>query len=405
MPHNKLAWRYILSRKSTQAINIITGVAIAGMMIGTTALIMVLSVFNGFEDIITGMTGKFNPDIKITKKEGKYWKVSDELINNLRAIPEIENYSYTVEELVLFEFDKNQNFGTLKGVDQNYLNVTDLDRTLILGENVFDTSKVSYATLGVGMANALSIRINDPLNALTVYVPKRKKSKLSQKSFKTRLLYPSAVFSILQEVDNTHVFTRLNEVQELLGIKDQISSIEIKLHDPDQNNDIIISRIRKLLGDDYHVLGRIAQDAAFYKIINIERWVSAAIFSLIIGLISFNLIGALWMIVLDKRSDISVLKSMGMSDKDIGIIFGRAGLFISLIGVIGGMLIALLFTFLHHQVGLIPIPHNFISDRYPLELNGMDFIYTALIVLGIGGLCSLLPARRAGKLLLNFSRN
>ena len=401
MLHNKIAWRYILSKKSTQAINIISIVAVLGLMIGTAALIIVLSVFNGFEDIISGMTGKFNPDLKITAAEGKRWTITQDQLKRLSALDDVQAISQTLEEFVLFEFDGQQNVGVLKGVDTSYLRVTRLDSTLILGRNLFaDTTRV-YATLGVGLANTLNIRVNDPLKALIAYTPRRKKTSTFQKAFKSISAIPSAVFRILQEVDNTHVFMNLKVAQDLLSVGNEVSALELKLVN-DQYIADTQQAVQNIMGSSYLVKNRIEQDEAFYKIVNIERWVSFALFSLILLLIAFNLVGALWMIVLDKKKDLSILRGIGMTPGDIGRIIKRAGLFMTIIGLIGGMLIATLFLIAHQSIGIIPIPDNFISDRYPMTLSAVDFLYTAVIVFLIGLSCSVLPARKAKQLPLSL---
>lgn len=403
MLHNRIAWRYIVSKKSTQAINIISIVAVSGLMIGTAALIIVLSVFNGFENIISGMTGKFNPDLKITSVEGKRWTLDDNLLRNIYAVQNVESISKTLEEYVLFEFDGQQDVGILKGVDLEFTKVTALDSTLLLGYNQLNDTVRDYATLGVGLANALNIRVNDPLKSLVAYAPRRKKTSKFQKAFKSLPLTPSGVFRILQDVDNTHVFADLKATQGLLSVSEEISALEIKVRD--QN---LLAQTQKdiqnILGSQFTVKNRIQQDEAFYKIVNIERWVSFTLFSLIILLIGFNLVGALWMIVLDKKKDLSILRGLGMTDKNVGSIIRKAGLFMTGIGLSGGIIIAIVFNVLHQAIGIIPIPGNFIAERYPMTLSFMDVIYTTVIVIIIGLLCSWLPAQKAKRLPLSLQQ-
>lgn len=384
----------MFAKKSTNAINIITGIAVFGIGVGAAALILVLSVFNGFEDLITGMYSSFNPDAKITPAEGKTFPVDSALIQRIYAVPGVALVSQTLEEVAFFEYDNSQDFGMLKGVDDNYVNVTRIDSTVREGNfRLWDGSR-PLAVLGLGMRNRLGVNVDNLFAPLNIYMPKRKETSALSQPFTKRFAYPVGTFVIQQDFDNQYVISGLDFARDLLGYQDEVSALELKLA-PGANILAVEAQLRKVLGPRLDVKNRYQQEESFFKLMKIEKWLSFAIVSLMMLLVAFNMIGALWMIVLEKQSDISILKAMGSNDVMVRNIFLNEGLLLSLLGLGIGIVIALLLYGAQKTVGIITIPGDFIIEAYPISMRVFDFFIVAATVIGIGLLASLPPALRA----------
>ncbi|MBK9151582.1 MAG: ABC transporter permease [Saprospiraceae bacterium] len=393
----KIAARYLLGKKSTNAINIITWVSVVGMSIGSAALILILSVFNGFEDLLSGMLNSFNPDIKAEIVKGKFESIENVDTAALRAIDGVEAISFTIEETAFFTYKGSQEVGTIKGVDAQFGKVTDIEKALIAGKMIPEDDNIVYGILGSGMNTRLSVNPGDPFTPVTAYMYSPKNKNPLGKDFKTLAIYPAGVFSVGNDVDIAYIITGFEEVNYLLDLEDHFSAIEFKLIQ-DAGDKQVISRIQTVLGDNFTVKNRYQQDEGFLRIMNIEKWVSYLIACLTLAVIAFNLVGSLWMIVLDKKKDVAILKSMGYTTPGIRRIFMFVGMMISAIGLLAGIIIALIFYFLQKRYGLISIPEGFLIDAYPIMLRLSDFILVALTVVFIGYLASLLPSIRAGQI-------
>jgi lipoprotein-releasing system permease protein len=392
----KIAARYLFARKSTNAINIISGITIFGLSIGTAALILVLSVFNGFEDLLSGLFSAFNPDIKVTIKKGKTFSISEEKLAELKAINGVKAVSQTLQETAFFEYKKNNDFGTIKGVDDQYVHVSQVDSTIREGIFELKDGNRELAVLGVGMRNKLSIDISDPFSTVNVYMAKRKQVTLGN-PFRKRVVSPVGTFAIQQEFDQQYVITSIDFARSLLDVKPGVvSALEISLNTPDEDG-LTQTAIQKTMGDDFAVKNRFQQDEAFLKLMNVEKWMSFAILSLTLVLVAFNMIGALWMIVLEKRKDIAILKSMGATSRMIRQIFLNEGLLLCLMGIIIGTGLALLLYGIQKGFGIVPIPTGFVVDAYPISIRLWDFMIVSATVIGIGLLASIPPALRAAR--------
>lgn len=396
----KIARRYLFSKKNANAVNIITGIAMGGIMVGTAALILVMSVFNGFEDLITGLFNDFNPDVKVTIAEGKVFRPDSAAIAQLEALEEVTAVSKTLEEVAFFEYDGSQDFGILKGVDNNYGIVSAVDSNMIRGDFVFDDGEYYYAVMGLGIENKLLVNIQDRLKSLNVYMPRRQRSvSLLSNAFKKRFVYPAGTFSIQQEFDDQYVLVSLDFARELLNYREEVSALEIGLK-TGTNAKEAVKKIAAIMGNEYEVKDRYKQDEAFFKLMNMEKWVGYAVLSFTLLLVSFNMIGALWMLVLDKKNDIAILKSMGASDGVIRRIFLNAGIYLSILGGGIGMLAALLIYVLQKTVGIIRLGDdaNLIVSSYPISLRFMDLVAVFVTVVIIGAIASWLPASRAKRI-------
>jgi lipoprotein-releasing system permease protein len=394
----KIARRYLFAKKSTNAINIISGISVLGLALGAAVLVLVLSVFNGFEKLISGMMGNFNPDVKITVTKGKTFITDTLKIKQLRALEGVAYLSETLEETAFFEYAKSQEIGILKGVDENFVKINGIDTTVREGKYQLTDGENAFAVLGGGIRNQLGVYENNMITPLSIYMPKRGEVGILEQPFKKRLAYPAGTFVIQTEFDNQYILTHIDFVRNLLGAEEEVSALEIKLK-PSVSATQTLSAIQNIMGSDFTVKNRYQQDEAFLKLMNMEKWLSYAILCLTLLLVAFNMVGSLWMMVLEKKKDISILKSMGATDNLIRNVFLNEGLLLCGFGLVLGFILALIAYFLHvyTEGGLVPLPPGFATDRYPVALKGGDFVIVALTVSSIGLLASLPAALRAMK--------
>jgi lipoprotein-releasing system permease protein len=383
-----------LAKKSTNAINIITGISVLGITIGTAALVLVLSVFNGFEDLILGLFSRFNPDVKISATVGKTFIPDSLKLEEIKALAGVEVISQTLEEVAFFEYRESQDFGTLKGVDNLYKQVTGIDSTIFEGTFQLSEEDRNMAVLGGGMRNKLQVDVDDPFELLNVYMAKRGNSINPEQDFRKRFVYPAGSFKIQQDFDNQYILVSLDFARELLSAYGEVSAIEVKLK-PGTDPEKTIQALRQIMGPDFQVKDRYQQDESFLKLMNIEKWMSFAILSLTLVMVAFNIIGSLWMIVLEKKGDIAILKSMGATDRTVQNIFLSEGLLLCTLGLGIGFVVALTLYFVQKSYGIVPIPEGFVVNAYPISMRFMDMVAVVAIVLIIGFLASVPAALRA----------
>jgi lipoprotein-releasing system permease protein len=305
--------------------------------------------------------------------------------------------SQSLEEVAFFEYRQSQDFGIVKGVDSLYRRVTGIDSTLFEGEFRLEDGNRHLAILGGGMRNKLSVNLDDPFEVLKIYMTKRETAGALDQQFVKRLAYPAGVFKIQQDFDNQYVLVSLDFARELLGAAREVSALEISFR-PDANPAETIAAIRRTMGEGFLVKDRHQQDEAFFKLMNLEKWMSFAILSLTLVLVAFNMIGSLWMIVLEKKSDISILKSMGATDTSIRNIFLHEGLLLCLLGLGAGFLVAILLYFSQKAFGIVPIPEGFVVDAYPISMRLPDLLAVMSVVLVIGLVASVPAALRAKRI-------
>ncbi|RMG84168.1 MAG: FtsX-like permease family protein [Bacteroidetes bacterium] len=392
-----IARRYLFAKKTTNAINIITGISVLGISIGTAALVLVLSVFNGFEDLITSLFGHFNPDVKVTIAKGKFFEPDSSKIARIESLDGVAVVSKTVEEVAFFEYRKNQDFGILKGVDEAFKEVTGIDSTVFEGAYRLKNGDQNMLVIGGGMRNKLAVNVGDEFEFMQVYMAKRKKARGLDQQFRKRYAYPVGSFKIQQDFDYQYILSSLEFAQDLLGFDTEIGALEIKLNpsaDPAQT----IAQIKEIMGPDFLVKDRFEQNEAFLKLMNVEKWMFFALFAFMLILVAFNLIGALWMIVLEKKKDIAILKSMGATDQLVRRIFLNEGLIICFLGMGTGFLLAIGLYLLQVYYGFIAVPDGFVVNAYPVSMRFGDFLWVGLTVFIIGLLAALPPAWRAQRI-------
>ncbi len=368
-----------------------------GLAIGTAALLLVLSVFNGFEALLTTLFSNFNPDVKVTPLRGKTFEEDSTLIARIEALPGVAAVARSLEEVAFFEYEDNQDFGVLKGVDAHYRHVTHIDSTIAEGRYLLEKDGRAFLVLGAGMRNKLGVDVDDYLEPIAVYMAKRKVRTAMEQPFRKRYAYPAGTFKIQQEYDQRYVLAPLWFVQELMQLPGQLSALEIRL-DPVADKEATLRAIRQIMGPDFAVKDRYQQEEAFFKLMNIEKWLSYAILTLVLALVAFNMVGSLWMIVLEKQKDIAILRSMGATRRLVRHVFLSEGLLISVLGLLTGFVLAIVLYVLQKQYGLIGIPEGFVVRAYPVEMRWPDFLVVTATVLLIGLVASVLPARKAESL-------
>ncbi len=397
----KIARRYLFAKKSTNAINIISGISVFGITVGAAALIIILSVFNGFGELLGSLFDRFNPDVRITASEGKVFTPTATQLTQLRALESVEYCSETLEENAMFEYGKNTDFGIIKGVDEWFDEVTALDTMVRLGRYSLQENGRDYAVLGLGMQQKLDVNMSDLINPISVYMPKRKvKNSLMEQPFKKRIINFGGSFLVQQsDFDEQYVIVPMDFARELLSYTDEVSALEVKLR-PEANAPAAIAEIRGIMGDGFDIKDRYQQNAAFFKIMNIEKWIAYVILSFTLVLVAFNMVGSLWMLVIDKKQDIAILKSMGATAKMIRNIFLSEGLLLSLLGVGIGFAIAILACLAQQYFGFITLQGGdaFLIEAYPVKMHLWDFIVVFITVVAIGTLAALLPAVRASRI-------
>ena len=390
-----IARRYLFAKRSTNAIHVITGISVFGISVGTAALVLVLSVFNGFEDLLSNLFGYFNPEVKVTPAKGKTFAADSLVLVRVRALPGVLYASETLEEIAFFEYEGSQDFGSLKGVDSLFSYVNGIDSTIKEGDYRFQQGDRNYVVLGAGMRNKLSVNVNNPLSALTIYMPTAQQNGLAEKPFRTRFAYPAGTFAIQQEFDNQYILSNLSFARELLDVPPgTLSSLEIRCRSGADLRETK-SQLRAIFGETCTIKDRYEQNEAFFKVMKLEKWMGFAITCLMLVLMAFNMVGALWMVVLDKQKDISILKSMGATDHTVRNIFLAEGLLLTVLGMGIGLALAIGLYAGQKTFGWVTIPQGFLVESYPISMRIGDFLPVTLTVLGIGLLASIAPALRA----------
>ncbi|MEL6803233.1 MAG: FtsX-like permease family protein, partial [Bacteroidota bacterium] len=384
----RLAWRYLFGKKSTNAINVITAIAGLGVTIGSMALILVLSFFNGFEDLFLDMFNDLNPDLKITPAQGKTFEADSGLIFRLEQLSGVAVVSETLEETAFFEYRGNRNPGEFKGVDRKYAEINRIDTMIRRGRYVLGNPGRYNAVLGRQMTLALNVDVDDPYEAIRIYMPRRRRSgtisSLSgRQPIHSRTVIPSATISTPEAFENQAVIIDIRLARELLDLPARtVSALEIKLGS-ERNTRRIQKEVQELVGSDYVVANRYQQEKGLLSLMNIEKWIAFAIAGLMMLLISFNLVGALWMIVLEKKRDIAILQSMGMTDRDIHSVFLRLGLLLCTIALVVGAILAAIVYWLQLRYELFLLPGS-ANEPFPISMRISDIPIIAVVVLVIG---------------------
>lgn len=398
------AWRYFRSKKSANAINIIAWISVLAIAVGTAALIIVLSVFNGFEDIVKGLYGDFYSDIRITAAKGKFITFSPDLIEKIKSVPGVTKFSLYAEEKAVLVNGDYQTIVYLKGVDAAYAEVSNMKGHIERGAYDLGSTDAPLMVAGAGISNAVGADPEDKLSDLVVYLPNRKATNFSgMDAMHSYNITTSGVFAIQQEFDDKYAFTNLAFMQYMLDLNTaEYSGTDILLK-PGTDENEVKQQLQQLVGKGMLVQTRYEQNKGLFSIMQMEKWVIYGILSLILVVAAFNMIGALTMLVLEKQKDIAVLKAMGAHDTRIQNIFLSEGLLLALIGGTSGMLLAFVICTLQLQFHLIKLGGNtFIIDFYPVQMHLQDFLLVALTVFAVAIMAAWLPSRKAAAQLFSL---
>lgn len=390
-----IARRYLIAKKSQNVINIISLIAVLGVTVGTMALIIVLSVFNGFDRLVKGLFNSFDPDLKITSAEGKVFSPDSLPLQELARINGVLYISQVLEENALLKYNERQYIATIKGVDTFYTNVSGINKMMYDGDFLLQHGDIPYAVVGQGIAYYLGIGVK-LIDPILIYVPRRLNISLNDPSraFQRRAVFAAGIFRIEQDFDSKYIFVPINLARELLEYRTEVSALEIKCSAtvPIKN---IQQEIKTLLGPGFEVKDRYQQQEFFYKVMKSEKWAIYFILTFILIIASFNIIGSITMLILDKKKDIAVLSGMGASPDTIHRIFLFEGLLIAFAGAIAGLFLGLLVCLGQIHFGWITLPGSgsFVIDTYPVYLKVTDFILVFFTVLLIGYLAAWYPVR------------
>ncbi len=390
-----IAKRYLFAKKSHNVINIISAISAIGMAIGTAALIIILSVYNGFDSLIKSMMGNVEPDLLITPSTGKVFIPEGETYDWIYDQPTVKNMCSVLQEQVFINYDGQQGIALAKGVDWIYEEESPLAGHIIDGEFKLHRGDIPLASVGSGLAHDMGINPRF-ISGIEIYFPSRTR-RISManpmSSIEKIKVWPSSVFAVNSDVDANLMILPIEQMRELLEYGDEVSAVEIRLTEdagPDE-----LKRLQKeistRLGPDFKVKDRFQQNESLYKMMKYEKAAIYMILVFVIIIIAFNIFGSLSMLIIEKRPDIETLRSLGAQDKLIRRIFVLEGWMISLVGLAAGLVIGIAFALLQQNFGFIKMPGSFVIQAYPIILSWTDILLTALSVAGIGYLIALLP--------------
>ena len=402
-----IARRYLFSRKKHNAVNIISGISVCGVALATLAMVCTLSVFNGFQDMVAGFFTAFDPQLKITVREGKVFLPDEPALQQVRALPEVEVWTETLEENAMVQYKDRQVMAVIKGVDDNFEQLTSIDSLLYgTGRFMLKDNIVDYGFLGIELMSQLGtgIQFVDPLQ---VFAPRRNvRVNLANPSaaFNREYLFsPGAVFVVNQEKYDAHyIVTSLSFARRLFDYGREVSALELKLK-PDADTEAVRQRIATLLGDRFVVQNRYEQQADVFRIMEIEKLISYLFLTFILVVSCFNVIGSLSMLILDKRDDVVTLRNLGADDRLVVRIFLFEGRLISVFGAVGGILSGLLLCWAQQRFGFITLGGGsgaFVVDAYPVSVHVSDVVLVFATVLAVGFLSVWYPVRYLSRRLL-----
>ncbi len=398
-----IAKRYLFAKKSRNAINIISAVSVAGVAVGTMALIIILSVFNGLETMVSGIFNTFDPDIKISASEGKTFIPDTSRLKLLAKVDGLCCYSLTIEDNALLKYGSREYIATIKGIDDNYTMVSSIDSSMWEGEfKLKNNNGRPYAVPGIGVAQYLGIRVNF-ITPLEIIFPRKtgSTSLSAENSLNRKFIFPSGIFEVEKDYDSKYVYIPLDFARELTETEKAVSTIEIKFQ-KNADPDAVQKAIKKIYGKGYSVQNRNEQQAIFYKVMRSERLAIFFILTLILIIASFNIIGSLTMLIIEKERDIEILKSLGADNNLIRNIFIFEGWLISIIGALAGVILGFVVCWLQQTYGLVKLQsQSLIMNSYPVVLKLIDFIIVPGTVLLIGYWAAWYPVRFLTKKYLN----
>lgn len=392
-----IAKRYLFSKSSKNAINIIARIAVTAAAVGSIALFIVLSGFSGLKEFSLQFTNVFDADLKIYSYQGKSIVFPKELENKLAAIKGVEAYTKTIEERVFIQYRGKNHVAKIKGIDQNFKNVVAVDSILFLNDWLVPNR--DEVVVGLGISQKLSLGVLDYSNLLEIYVPKPGAGQILNPSdaFTKRKAVASGMYSVNEELDSEYVFSDIDYARSLLGMKtNEITSIEIKIA-PGSDEHLVRSDIKSIFNNNIRIKNRMEQNDSLYKMLNIENLFVYIFVSLIAAIAIFNITGTIIMIIIDKRNNIKTLVSMGLTLKEVRKIFFYNGLIMTSTGLFVGLFFGIIVIFFQQKFGFVPIAPNM---PYPVKLEFMNIVIVLVTILFLGGMASKIAATRVTKKLI-----
>lgn len=387
-----LAKRYLFSRKKHSSINIMSMISLVGVAVGAMALVVVLSVYNGFDSYIRSMYSTFDPELKITPVEGKVFNYDDALKHKIFAVKGIKSVSRTLEENALVKYADKQQIVTIKGVDSCYQSVVGIDSMLAVGRFNLTKGDINQASVGLMIAQSLGVGVNF-MDPLYIYLPNpTAQDATSPGAFIQSYVFPSSVFETNLEYDMKYVFIPIRVLDSIYHYSNEASALELKLT-PGASLEEVYADVKSVIGNKLVVKDRFMQNEVLFRIMKSEKWIIYLILSLILIVASFNIIGSLSMLMLDKTEDVKILKSMGASPLLLERTFFLSGWLISIIGAAVGVVFGLLVSLAQQHFKLVKLytEGNFVLEAYPVQIQPMDLLYVFITVVGIGFLAARYP--------------
>lgn len=393
------AWRYFRSKKSTNAINIIAWISVIAIVVGTASFIVVLSVYNGFEDLVKSLYASFYTDLKATPVQGKTFFLSPQELAAIKQTPGVKAYSLNVEEKALMRNGDWQSIVYLKGVDSDYTKVTKVKQQMRRGSYQLGSADKPVAILGIGIENALATESDKALLPLTVYLPRKGANIVASDPLQSLVadnISTSGAFAIQEDFDNKYVITNMGFMQRMLSLQpNEYSALEIAVNDP-SNIENIRKSLKAVLGNKATIETRYEQNRTFFSAMELEKWIIYAVLALILTVAAFTMIGSLTMLVLEKQKDIQILKALGTPDKKIQSIFLTEGMLLGGVGGFCGVLLAILICWAQEKFKIIALEGgSFIIDHYPVKLVISDVLLVLFTVIIVAVLASWFPSKKA----------
>lgn len=403
-----IAKRYLFSKKKHNAINVISVISVCGIALATLSLVCTLSVMNGFQVLVADLFTAFDPELKVVAREGKTFSITDERIEALRANPNIAVFSEALEEQAMVEYHGRQSMAVIKGVSDNFEQLTAIDSILHgAGEFILHDELVDYGVMGVELVSILGTGVKF-VEPLSVYAPKRSATINMANpgaSFNRAYLFsPGTIFVVNQQkYDSQYILTSIDFARRLFDAEHEVTSVELKLH-PSSGIQKVKSDLKKSLGDDFVVLDRYEQQADVFRIMEIEKLVSYLFLTFILMIACFNIIGSLSMLIIDKKEDAATLRKLGADRKLISRIFLFEGWMISFFGALSGILLGILLCVLQQQFGLLKLGQSggmFLMDAYPVDVQFADLLFVFVTVVAMGFLSVWYPVRYLSRRILS----
>lgn len=403
-----IARRYLFSKKSTHVINVISSISVIGVAVATMALVIVLSVFNGFHDLVASLFTSFDPQLKVVPVEGKTAPADDPILTKIRLLPQVDVATETVEDQALAIYNDHQAMVKIKGVDDNFAELSHIT-DILYGDGSFSlhAANLEYGIVGIRLAQNLGIGAQWD-GFLKIYAPK-KEGQLDMTNpgdgfVVDSLNSPGVLFAVKQaKYDKNYIITSISFARNLFGQQGMLSDLELRLK-PGSNLDAVKAEMQQIADNKYKVLDRFEQQEDTFKIMSIEKMIAYIFLTFILVVACFNIIGSLSMLIIDKKNDVVTLRNLGANDKQITRVFLFEGRMIAVIGAVIGIGLGLLLCFLQQQYGFVRLGDSegsFIVDAYPVSVHYSDVAIIFVTVIAVGWLAVWYPVRALSKRLLS----